>query len=128
MKDMNGETSNERIHDFYFMCISINRINGVKKVMSEEVKFEVVDRNGKYSVTGFDGFSIKVDNRFDAVQLCGYLNGQDQLVNDYRERWISYYTVLTKIRFIVDDIHKSSGEIHILEKAIKIKNLLKGVL
>ena len=96
--------------------------------MTEDSKFTVIDRNGKYTVTGFDGFSIRCDNRFDADQLAAYLNGQDQLVNDYRERWISYYTVLTKIRFVVDDIHKSSGEIHILEKAIKIKNLLKEVL
>lgn len=91
--------------------------------MSE--KFKVVDRNGKYQVTGFPGFSIRCDNRFDADQLCAYLNGQDQLISEYRERWSEYYTVLKKISFIVDDIHQSTGEIHILEKAIKIKNLLK---
>ena len=91
-------------------------------------KFEVVDRNGKYSVVGFDGFSIRCDNRFDAEKLSGYLNGQDQLVRDYRERWTEYYTVLKKIKFIVDDIHQSTGEIHILEKAIKIKELLREVL
>lgn len=91
-------------------------------------KFEVIDRNGKYSVVGFDGFSIRVDNKFDADQLAAYLNGQDQLVSEYRERWTEYYTVLKKIKFIVDDIHQSTGELHILEKAIKIKELLKGVL
>ena len=96
--------------------------------MTEDSKFTVIDRNGKYSVVGFDGFSIRCDNRFDADQLAAYLNGQDQLVNDYRERWISYYTVLTKIRFVVEDIHQCTGELHILEKAIKIKNLLKEVL
>ena len=92
------------------------------------MKFEVKERNGKYSVTGFDGFSIQVNNKFDAVQLCNYSNGQDQLVSEYRQRWTEYYTVLTKINFIVDDIHQSTGELHILEKAIKIKNLLKEVL
>lgn len=91
-------------------------------------KFKVVDRNGKYSVVGFDGFSIRCDNRFDANQLCGYLNGQDSLVDDYRDRYIRYHTVLTKIKFVVEDIHQSTGELHILEKAIKIKNLLKEVL
>ena len=97
------------------------------KEMSND-KFGVIDRNGKYSVVGFDGFSIRCDNRFDADQLCGYLNGQDKLVVEYRERWTQYYTVLTKIKFIVDDIHQSTGELHILEKAIKIRDLLKEVL
>ena len=91
-------------------------------------KFKVVTRNGKYSVTGFDGFSIHCDNRFDADSLCGYLNGQDRLVEDYRGKYIRLYTVLKKIKFIVDDIHQGTGEIHILEKAIKIKQLLKEVL
>ena len=92
------------------------------------MKFEVKERNGKYSVSGFDGFSIRCDNRFDAVQLCSYLNGQDQLITDYRKQNVEYYTVLSKIKFIVEDIHQSSGELHILEKAIRIKELLKEVL
>lgn len=92
------------------------------------MKFEVKERNGKYSVTGFDGFSIRCDNRFDAVQLCSYLNGQDQLITDYRKQNVEYYTVLTKIRFVVEDIHQGTGELHILEKAIRIKELLKEVL
>lgn len=95
--------------------------------MNDE-KFEVVDRNGKYSVTGFDGFSIRCDNRFDAEKLSSYLNGQDRLLTNYREQNIQYYTVLSKIGFIVDDIHQCTGELHILEKAIKIRDLLKEVL
>ena len=91
-------------------------------------KFKVVDRNGKYSVTGFDGFSIKVDNRFDAVQLCGYLNGQDKLISDYRNRYIEYYTALKSIQFVVDSIHRETGELHIVEKCIRIKELLKEVI
>lgn len=94
----------------------------------KENKFKVVAGHNAFRVSGFNNFSVTVNNKFDAVQLCGYLNGQDQLVNDYRERWTEYYTVLTKIRFIVDSIHQECGELHILEKCIQIKKLLKEVL
>ena len=91
-------------------------------------KFTVIDRNGKYTVTGFGGLSIRCDNRFDAVQLCQFLNGQDKLINDYRDRYIEYYTALKSIQFVVDSIHRETGELHIVEKCIRIKDLLKEVL
>ena len=91
-------------------------------------KFEVVDRNNKHRVTGFDGFSISVDNRMDAVKLCEYLNGMERLLDEHRGKRVEYYTALTKIKMIVEQIHSGSGELHIIELAIKIKALLKEVL
>lgn len=96
--------------------------------MKEESKFEVVDRNGRYQVHGLDGLSIMVDNRFDATRLVEYLNTMDSLLDEHRSKRVVYYTVLKRIEFIVGGMHRECGELHILEKCIQIKNLLKEVL
>lgn len=93
-------------------------------------KFSVIksDHGKKFTVTGFNGFKVSLNNKHDAYCLCGYLNRNDELMQQEISKNVEYYNVLTEIKRLVEKIQYGTGEIHILELAIKIKNLLKEVL
>ena len=80
--------------------------------------------NGKYQITGTKGYRVILDNKYDAMKHCEFLNNREQLVEQNQE----YYTTLKKIKMITEQIKIGTGEIHILELAIKIQKLLEGVL
>ena len=92
-------------------------------------KFEVKQTsNGKFMISGTKGYTIRVDNRFDAIKHANYLNRQDELVEQFRQQNIEYYTVLTKIKMLTDQIHRQSGELHVVELAIKIRKLIREAI
>ena len=79
---------------------------------------------GRYQITGTQGYRLILDNRYDAMKHCEFLNNREQLVEQNQE----YYTTLKKIKMLTEQIKIGTGEIHILELAIKIQKLLEGVL
>lgn len=93
------------------------------------MKFEVkLASDGKYQITGVKGYVLKMDNRFDAEKHCNYLNRNEEHLNKFREQNIQYYTKLTQIKMLAEQIQRDSSEIHILELAIRIKDLIRGIL
>ena len=93
------------------------------------MKFEVKQTsNGKFMITGTKGYTIRVDNRFDAEKHCNYLNRQEEQLDKYIEQNTEYYTVLTKIKMLTDQIHRESGELHVVELAIKIRKLIREAI
>ena len=93
------------------------------------MKFEVKQTNdGRWQITGLKGYRIVVNNRFDAEKHCNYLNRQEDMVEQFREQNIEYYNTLTKIKMLSEQIQTESGEIHILELAIRIKKLIREAL
>ena len=88
-------------------------------------EFEVKETsNGRYQITGTRGYRLILDNRYDAMKHCEFLNNREQLVEQNQE----YYTTLKKIEMLTEQIKIGTGEIHILELAIRIQKLLEGVL
>ena len=83
---------------------------------------------GKYRITGTKGYTLILDNRHDAEKHCLYLNGKEKLLDKHIRQNAEYYTVLSKIGMVNNQIKTETGELHILEASIKIKNLLKEVL
>ena len=93
------------------------------------MKFEVKQTsNGKFMITGTKGYTIRVDNRFDAEKHCNYLNRQEEQLNKYIRQNTEYYTVLTKIKMLTDRIHRESGELYVIELAIKIRKLIREAI
>ena len=93
------------------------------------MKFEVKQTSdGKYMITGTKGYTIRVDNRYDAIKHANYLNRQDDMVDQFRRQNIEYYTTLTKIKMLTDQIHRESGEIHVIELAIRIRELIREAI
>lgn len=93
------------------------------------IKFKVKETNtGKYQIIGTKGYRIVVDNKYDALKHCDYLNHREDEIELFRQENIEYYTVLTKIKMLAEQIQHESGEIHILELAIRIKNLIKDAI
>lgn len=79
---------------------------------------------GRYQITGTKGYRLVLDNKYDAMKHCEFLNNREQLVEQNQE----YYTTLKKIKMLTEQIKIGTGEIHILELAIRIQKLLEGVL
>jgi hypothetical protein len=87
--------------------------------------FKVKQTNdGRFQITGTSGYRLVVDNRYDAIKHCQFLNNRERLVEQNQE----YYTTLKKIEMLTSQIKKGTGEIHILELAIRIQRLLQEVL
>lgn len=92
-------------------------------------KFKVIaTQTGRYMISGTKGYRIIVDNRFDAEKHCNYLNRQEELLDKYIEQNTEYYTVLTKIKMLTDQIHRESCELHVIELAIRIRELIRSAL
>ena len=91
-------------------------------------KFKVKETNGKYQILGVNGYTLILNNKFDCEKHCNYLNQQEEQVKQFREQNIKYYTVLSQIKMITDQIHRESGELHIIELAIRIKEIIRGAL
>ena len=92
------------------------------------MKFEVKETSKRYQVTGTKGYRIVFDNKQDAVKHCNYLNRQEEMMDQFREQNIKYYTTLSKIKLLTEQIHRETGELNILEVAIKIKELIRDVM
>ena len=88
------------------------------------MKFEVKETSKRYQITGTKGYRLVLDNKYDAMKHCEFLNNREQLVEQNQE----YYTILKKIEMLIGQIKKGTGEIHILELAIRIQRLLQEVL
>ena len=85
-------------------------------------------QNGNYMVTGTKGYRIIVNNRYDAVKHSEQLNRMGQDINIFRDQNIEYYTALSKVKMIAEQIQTESGELHVLQLAIQIKNLIQETL
>ena len=94
-----------------------------------EPEFKVKQTNdGRYQITGTKGYRVVLNNKFDCEKHCNYLNRQEEQVKQFREQNIKYYTVLSQIKMITDQIYRESGELHIVECAIKIRELIRRIL
>ena len=91
-------------------------------------KFKVKETNGKYQILGVNGYTLILNNKFDCEKHCNYLNRQEEQVNQFREQNIKYYNTLTNIKMLTEQIHRESGELHIIELAIRIKEIIRGAL
>lgn len=93
------------------------------------MKFEVKQTSdNRWQVTGTRGYRVVLDNRFDAEKHCNYLNRQEDMLTQFREQNITYYTCLSKVKMIAEQIQTESGELHVLQLAIQIKNLIQETL
>ena len=96
--------------------------------MTDE-KFEVKQTSdNRWQVTGTRGYRVVLDNRFDAEKHCNYLNRQEDMLTQFREQNITYYTCLSKVKMLSEQIQSESSEIHILELAIRIKKMIGETL
>ena len=96
--------------------------------MTDE-KFKVkTTNNGKFIITGTKGYRLILDNKYDAVKHANYLNWQHDMTEQFRQQNITYYTCLSKIKMLSEQIQTESGEIHVLELAIRIKKLIRETL
>lgn len=94
-----------------------------------EKHFKVKQTNdGRYQITGTKGYRVVLNNRFDAEKHCNYLNRQHDMVEQFRKQNLDYYTTLSKIKMVTEQIHRESGELHIVELSIKIKELIRRTL
>jgi CRISPR/Cas system-associated protein Cas10 (large subunit of type III CRISPR-Cas system) len=92
-------------------------------------KFKVKKTNeGKYQILGVNGYTLILNNKFDCEKHCNYLNRRENLVCKFREQNIKYYNTLTNIKMLTEQIHRESGELHIIELAIRIKEIIRGAL
>ena len=85
-------------------------------------------QNGNYMVTGTKGYRIIVNNRYDALKHSEQLNRMGQDITIFRDQNIEYYTALSKVKMIAEQIQSESGELHVLQLAIQIKNLIQETL
>ena len=93
------------------------------------MKFEVKQTSdGRWQITGTKGYRVVVNNRYDALKHCNYLNRQEDMVEQFRQQNIEYYTTLSQIKMLSEQIHRESGELHIVECAIKIKELIRKAI
>ena len=93
------------------------------------MKFNVkTTSDGRFMITGTKGYKVIMNNRYDAIKHCNYLNRIDHDLEIFREQNIEYYTTLSKVKMLAEQIKVECGELHILELAIKIKQLIREVL
>ena len=85
--------------------------------------FEVKETSdGRYRVTGVKGYTLILDNKYDAMKHAEYLNHLCKLAGQNKD----YYNTLTRIRLLTEQIQRETSELHITELAIKIKNEVKA--
>lgn len=93
------------------------------------MKFSVRETSsGKFQITGTIGYRLVLDNRHDAEKHCRYLNNKEDFLDKYIEQNVEYFNTLTKIKMLVEQIQVESGELHVLELAIRIKKLIQEVI
>lgn len=85
-------------------------------------------QNGNYMVTGTKSYRLILNNRYDAVKHAEQLNHLEQDITIFRDQNIEYYTTLSKVKTIAEQIQTESGELHVLQLAIQIKNLIQETL
>ena len=84
--------------------------------------FEVKETSdGRYRVTGVKDYTLILDNKYDALKHAEYLNHLYRLGEQNKD----YYTTLTRIRLLTEQIQRETSELHITELAIRIKNEAK---
>ena len=84
--------------------------------------FEVKETSdGRYRVTGVKGYTLILDNKYDAMKHAEYLNHLYRLSEQNKE----YYNTLTRIRLLTEQIQRETSELHITELAIRIKKEAK---
>ena len=92
-------------------------------------KFKVKQtHDGRWQITGTKGYRVVLNNKYDALKHRHYLNRQEHDIETFRQQNIEYYTTLTKIKMLSEQIQSESGEIHILELAIRIKKLIRKAI
>ena len=77
--------------------------------------------DGRYRVTGVKGYTLILDNKYDALKHAEYLNHLYRLGEQNQE----YYNTLTRIKMLTEQIQRETSELHITELAIRIKNEVK---
>lgn len=85
-------------------------------------------QNGNYMITGTKGYRLILNNRYDAVKHAEQLNHLEQDITIFRDQNIEYYTSLSKVKMLAEQIQSESGELHVLQLAIQIKNLINEAL
>jgi len=74
--------------------------------------------DGRYRVTGVKGYTLIVDNKYDAMKHAEYLNHLYHMSEQNKE----YYNRLNRILMLTEQIQRETSELHITEIAIRIKN------
>ena len=77
--------------------------------------------DGRYRVTGVKGYTLIVDNKYDAMKHAEYLNHLYKLSEQNKD----YYTRLNRIQRLTEQIQRETSELHITELAIRIKKEVK---
>ena len=77
--------------------------------------------DGRYRVTGVKGYTLILDNKYDALKHAEYLNHLYRLSEQNKE----YYNRLNRIQMLTEQIQRETSELHITELAIRIKNEVK---
>ena len=77
--------------------------------------------DGRYRVTGVKGYTLILDNKYDALKHAEYLNHLTKLTEQNKD----YYNTLTRIKMLSEQIQRETSELHITEIAIRIKNEAK---
>lgn len=84
--------------------------------------------DNRWQITGTKGYRIVVDNKYDAIKHCNFLNRETDMVDQFRTQNIEYYTALSKIKMMADQIQQESCELHIIELTIRIREIIRSVL
>ena len=86
------------------------------------MKFEVKKTSdGRYRIHGVKGYTLIVDNKYDALKHAEYLNHLYHMSEQNKE----YYNRLNRILMLTEQIQRETSELHITEIAIRIKNEVK---
>ena len=77
--------------------------------------------DGRYRVTGVKGYTLIVDNKYDAMKHAEYLNHLYKLSEQNKD----YYTRLNRIQRLTEQIQRETSELHITELEKKKKKEVK---
>ena len=79
--------------------------------------------DGRYRITGVKGYTLIVDNKYDAMKHADYLNHLYHMSEQNKE----YYNRLNRIQMLTEQIQRETSELHITELAIRIKKEIQGI-
>ena len=74
--------------------------------------------DGRYRMHGVKGYTLILDNKYDAMKHAEYLNHLYHMSEQNKE----YYNKLNRRQMLTEQIHRETSELHITEIAIRIKN------
>ena len=77
--------------------------------------------DGRYRIHGVKGYTLILDNKYDALKHAEYLNHLYHMSEQNKE----YYNRLNRIQMLTEQIQRETSELHITEIAIRIKNEVK---